>query len=98
MPKEEAQRISELSGESRRALLDGVIEVQRRLSAEFETTDFSVNLNDGPLAGQEVPHVHFHVIPRVPEGSRRPMWTQKKDSSEPDFAMLAALAERLQAH
>ena len=57
VPKEEAQRISELSDESRRALLDGVIEVQRRLSAEFETTDFSVNLNDGPLAGQEVPHV-----------------------------------------
>ena len=98
VPKEEAQRISELSDESRRALLDGVIEVQRRLSVEFETTDFSVNLNDGPLAGQEVPHVHFHVIPRVAEGTRRPMWTQKKDSAGPDFAMLTALAERLQTH
>ena len=98
VPKEEAQRISQLSDDTRRALLDGVIEVQRKLSIEFETTDFSVNLNDGPLAGQEVPHVHFHVIPRVPEGTRRPMWTHKKDSSEPDFSMLAALAERLQAH
>ena len=98
VPKEEAQRISELSDGTRRALLDGVIEVQRRLTVEFETTDFSVNLNDGPLAGQEVPHVHFHVIPRVSEGTQRPMWSQKQTTSEPDFAMLAALAERLQAH
>ena len=45
-------------------LMDGVIEVQRRLSAEFETTDNQ--LNDGP-GGQEVPHVHFHNS-RVPEG------------------------------
>ena len=98
VPKEQAQRISELSTESRRALTDGVVEVQRRLSIEFGTTDFSVNLNDGPLAGQEVPHVHFHVIPRISEDTGRPMWTQTQDKSEPDFAMLAALSKRLQAH
>ena len=98
VPKEQAQRISELSVDSRRALMDGIVEVQRRLSIEFETTDFSVNLNDGPLAGQEVPHVHFHVIPRVVEGTQRPLWKPSVDSTEPDFAMLSELAERLQAH
>ena len=35
VPKEQAQRISELSVDSRRALMDGVVEVQRRLSIEF---------------------------------------------------------------
>ncbi len=98
VPKEQAQRISELTTDSRRALMDGVVEVQRRLGIEFETTDFTVNLNDGPLAGQEVPHVHFHVIPRNAEGTGRPMWTSKQGSSDPDFAMLAALSERLQEH
>lgn len=98
VPKEQAQRISELTVDSRRALMDGIVEVQRRLSIEFETTDFSVNLNDGPLAGQEVPHVHFHVIPRAPEGTQRPLWKPPGDSTEPDFSMLAELAERLQAH
>ncbi len=98
VPKEQAQRIAELSPLSRRDLMDGVVEVQRRLSTEFETSDFSINLNDGPNAGQEVPHVHFHVIPRLPSGTSRPMWTHQTQESEPNFENLAALSTRLQSH
>ena len=78
--------------------MDGVVEVQRRLSIEFNTTDFSVNLNDGPLAGQEVPHVHFHVIPRTGGNSSNPMWRMTPPQSEPDFEALAALSQKLQLH
>ena len=65
VPKEEKQRIKDLSSESRVALFDGVVEAQRKLGAHFNTTDFTVAVHDGPLAGQEVPHVHIHVIPRT---------------------------------
>lgn len=65
VPKEEKQRIAELSVESRAALMEGVVEVQKRLTAVFGTTDFQVSVHDGPMAGQEVPHVHVHVIPRT---------------------------------
>ena len=34
------------------------------LGQHFDTEDFTVAIHDGPLAGQEIPHVHIHVIPR----------------------------------
>lgn len=102
VPKEQAQRITDLSAESRRALLDGVVEAQRRLSIEFETTDFAVGVHDGPISGQEVPHVHIHVCPRTEGDGGLSMLACWPDSpppgGEPDFAGLAALAERLQSH
>jgi histidine triad (HIT) family protein len=34
--------------------------VQRAVGAD----SFNIELNDGPAAGQEIPHVHVHIIPR----------------------------------
>ena len=45
--------------------MEGVADAQRRLGKVFGTQDFTVVLHDGPLAGQEVPHVHVHVMPRT---------------------------------
>lgn len=41
-----------------------VAEVRGLLVAEFGPDGFTVGLNDGPAAGQTVPHAHVHVIPR----------------------------------
>ncbi len=102
VPKEQAQRIADLSTDARRALMDGVVEVQRRLTAEFGTTDFSVGIHDGPIAGQEVPHVHIHVCPRTfGDGGLTLLacWPNSPPpGGDPDFAELSTLAERLQAH
>ena len=103
IPKQQEQRIADLSSESRAGLMEGVVEVQRRLSAEFGTTDFSVGIHDGPLAGQEVPHVHIHVCPRTSEDGGLTLLACWPDapplgSVEPDFTALSELASRLQAH
>ena len=65
VPIEEVSHLSKLSVESRSHLLDGVTEAQRILSQRFETDDFLVGVHDGSNAGQEIPHVHIHVIPRT---------------------------------
>ena len=74
--------------------MDGVAEVQHRLGRKFSTTDFTVCVHDGPLAGQEVPHVHVHVLPRTSGdggGTLMAMWPATP-IAEPDHGSLGSLA------
>ena len=78
--------------------MEGITVVQQRLGAHFSTTDFTICLHDGPLAGQEVPHVHFHVLPRNEGdggGTLMSMWP-KTINAEPNHESLASLATSLQ--
>ena len=34
------------------------------LSEKLNFTDYTISQNNGPLAGQTVAHIHFHIIPR----------------------------------
>lgn len=98
IPRKPAQRLSELSPDELSALMEGITVVQQRLGAHFSTTDFTICLHDGPLAGQEVPHVHFHVIPRNEGdggGTLMSMWP-KTINAEPNHESLASLATSLQ--
>lgn len=37
---------------------------KRELDDEFHPDGYNIGLNDGPAAGQTVPHLHLHLIPR----------------------------------
>jgi histidine triad (HIT) family protein len=98
IPTVAVQRLADLSPAQRNALMDGVSAVQNRLAKHFQTTDFTVCLHDGPLAGQEIPHVHVHVLPRTEGdggGTLMSMWPRKVNG-EPNHQTLAALATSLQ--
>ena len=98
IPRKPVQRLSELSPDELSGLMEGITVVQHRLGAHFSTTDFTICLHDGPLAGQEVPHVHFHVIPRNEGdggGTLMSMWP-KTINAEPNHESLASLATSLQ--
>jgi len=41
-----------------------------------DTTAFNLTVNNGPEAGQVVPHTHFHIIPRF-NGDGHRLWTGK---------------------
>ena len=76
--------------------MEGVAEVQRLLTIKFATTDFTIVIHDGPLAGQEVPHVHAHVLPRTENDSGKTlaaMWPPQ--SQDIDHEKLSVLASEL---
>jgi bis(5'-adenosyl)-triphosphatase len=39
--------------------------VQGALTKQYNATAFNVAIQDGRLAGQSVPHVHVHILPRT---------------------------------
>lgn len=50
--------------DEQRAVLDLVEEVKRLLDEELHADGFNIGWNTGEAAGQTVPHLHVHVIPR----------------------------------
>ena len=97
IPTTAVSRIGDLSTIERSRLMEGVVEVQRILTAKFSTTDFTIVVHDGPLAGQEVAHVHVHVLPRTENDSGKTlaaMWPHQPH--EIDHEKLRVLASKLQ--
>lgn len=67
VPRGHAASLAELEPETGAA----VFQTAMRIAAALRTTTLQVDgvnllLSDGAAAGQEVPHVHLHVVPRFP--------------------------------
>ena len=41
-----------------------LVQAQADIAAEFLPAGYNVGINDGAAAGQTVPHLHIHLIPR----------------------------------
>ena len=54
----------DLTAEERAGLMALVEGTKAALDAEHRPDAYNLGLNDGPAAGQTVPHCHLHLIPR----------------------------------
>ena len=54
----------DLPAEVQAQLWETVRRVREILIKRFRPDGFNIGINDGPAAGQTVPHAHVHVIPR----------------------------------
>jgi diadenosine tetraphosphate (Ap4A) HIT family hydrolase len=57
------------TAEERRAILDALEIAKRVVEKEHRPAGWNIGINDGAAAGQTVPHLHVHLIPRY-EGDR----------------------------
>ena len=63
IPKEHYETFEELPEEVAIDLIKTIKKVIKRLKS-LNPDGYNILNNNGPVAGQEVPHVHFHIIPR----------------------------------
>jgi diadenosine tetraphosphate (Ap4A) HIT family hydrolase len=64
IPNRHVGSFFDLTHQEHDALFELVRDQKRLLDAEFSPDAFNIGINDGSAAGQTVPHVHIHLIPR----------------------------------
>lgn len=69
IPKEPAATLDRLSDEAAAAVGRVLPRICRAVMQATGAADYNVLQNNGAMAHQAVFHVHFHIIPRFPDGS-----------------------------
>ena len=64
IPKRHTGSFFDLAGQERDDLLALLDCSKRVLDAELQPQGYNIGINDGVAAGQTVPHLHVHLIPR----------------------------------
>jgi diadenosine tetraphosphate (Ap4A) HIT family hydrolase len=64
IPKRHIGSWFEITQSEQQALLDLLAKAKAILETEFKPDGYNIGINDGPTAGQTVPHLHMHLIPR----------------------------------
>lgn len=64
IPKRHIGSFFDITNEERNALLSLLDMSKEILDKEFKPDSYNIGINDGIAAGQTVPHLHIHLIPR----------------------------------
>ena len=63
IPRRHVSSFFDTTAEERVALMELLYQTRKELDREFSPDDYNVGINDGPLEGQSIPHLHMHLIP-----------------------------------
>ncbi len=64
IPKHHEQFVENLTSELYNILFDRLKGLVKPIQAAFDAPASNIGINNGPNAGQIIPHVHIHIIPR----------------------------------
>jgi len=61
--------LEEIAEEDLSALILTVKKLGAKLKNKLGVSGYNIIVNNDPVSGQEIPHIHFHLIPRSKEDS-----------------------------
>ena len=64
IPRRHIGSFFELSDAERTCMVELLAKAKAELDLSFQPDGFNIGINDGAAAGQTVPHLHLHLIPR----------------------------------
>ncbi len=94
MPKKHLADIEEADEETLCQVAAAVKKVGASLKKNLAAFGYNVQVNNGPAAGQMVPHLHFHVVPRADNDGLK-LWPQRKYNKGEAESILSKLVKGL---
>lgn len=96
IPKEQVETLDQLSDESAAALGRVLPRLSRAVLQSTGAQSFNILQNNGASAHQAVMHVHFHIIPKYPDGSGLGIgWPARTLNADEGKALAATIEDRL---
>ena len=98
IPKAHFSEVFEMPPKAFAAVASTVVKVARAVNDELRPGGLSVLQANGALAGQTVPHVHVHILPRRADDNLLINWDREGTNHQTaDPARIAAIADRLRS-
>ncbi len=95
VPKEPYEHVQDLPAELSADLFEVVRQLTPAIEDAVEAAATTIGINNGEAAGQEVPHVHVHIIPRFEGDDSGPIHAIAIDSPEFTDDELDEIAEAI---
>jgi len=77
VPKKHTATIEETDEETLCRVIKTVKKIGLSLKKNFAVPGYNVQVNNDPAAGQLIPHLHFHLLPRTGSDGLK-LWPQRK--------------------
>ncbi|MDZ4198744.1 MAG: HIT family protein [Kiritimatiellia bacterium] len=94
IPKDHVEQITDLSAPALHRLAEATQKIARALFDDLDADGVNIFQANGAAAGQVVPHVHYHVIPRYNQDGHHWNWTSQTYSTSQE---MTELGRRLRA-
>lgn len=72
IPKRHVGSFFDITLQEHQAMFELLAQEKQSLDKRHQAAAYNIGINDGPAAGQTVPHLHMHLIPRYHEPGKDP--------------------------
>lgn len=90
IPREHYATLNEMSADDAGRLFQAAVLVATKVQAAMGAGGFNLGVNNGKAAGQEVLHVHIHIIPRYSGDGGGSMKSVARMGGKEDLQQIAA--------